>query len=187
MNEQIRPSGIPGVRVQQSADCYVVDTRVSGQAQDWAAMMSTPNRYAVLSSGDDDHDDHDANLEQPTEMSFSAVVSRRSKRNRKERSPQATVGTPAEQPQRRRVPVMAGRSAAQDLRIVAARKLRKKAVFYLDNISNTCTTDDVSDFVSSLSVEVLTCFAVKPRRRRGEDDVICDRKAFRLLHYITLH
>jgi len=144
----------------------VADTRVSGQAQDWAAMMSTPNRYAVLSSGDDDRDDHDANLEQPMEMPISAVVSRHGKRNHKDRSPQATVDTPAEQPaeqpQHRRAPVMAGQSAAQDLRIAAARKLRKKAVFYLDNISNTCTTDDVSDFVSSLSVEVLTCFAVKP-------------------------
>ena len=189
MSKQINPLGIPGDGVQQSADRYVADTRVSGQvadnAQDWATMMSTPNRYAVLSSGDDDHGDHDAIPDQPTEIPFSAVVSRRSKRNRKERSPQATTGAsaaeqPAEQPQRRRVPVLTGRSAAQDLRIAAAKKLRKKAVFYLDNISNTCTTDDVSEFVSSLSVEVLNCFAVKPRRRRGEDDVPRDHKAFRL-------
>ena len=35
--------------------------------------------------------------------------------------------------------------------------------------------------MSSLSVEVLSCFEVKPRRRRGEsDDDVANREAFRL-------
>ena len=36
----------------------------------------------------------------------------------------------------------------------------------------------MKSFVSNMSVEVLTCFQVKPRRRR--DESLVDRKAFRL-------
>ena len=41
----------------------------------------------------------------------------------------------------------------------------------------------LSHFVSGLSVQVVTCYEVKPRRRRGDDEVISDRKAFRLCIY----
>ena len=41
--------------------------------------------------------------------------------------------------------------------------------------------DDVRSFVSSMAVNVISCFEVKPRRRRpGEEGEIKDRKAFRL-------
>jgi len=48
-------------------------------------------------------------------------------------------------------------------------------------VSTSCTVDDIRRFVSGLSVDVWSCFEVKPRRRPGEDDEsVSDRKAFRL-------
>lgn len=66
------------------------------------------------------------------------------------------------------------------MKISAAKQIRKKAVFCVDNVSTDCSVDDIKSFVSGLSVKVLTCYEVKPRRRRGDDEVISDRKAFRL-------
>ena len=59
-----------------------------------------------------------------------------------------------------------------------AKKLRKKAVFCVDNLNSSCSVENIKSFVSKLSVEVLTCFEVKPRRRR--DESVVNRKAFRL-------
>ena len=64
-------------------------------------------------------------------------------------------------------------------KIIAAKKIMKKAVFCIDNVNTCCEVDDISSFVTSLSIEVLTCFEVKPRRRRNESET-SDRKAFRL-------
>jgi len=51
--------------------------------------------------------------------------------------------------------------------IKAAKKMCRKSVFYIDNIHNSYSVDDVKQFVSNLSVEVLSCFETKPRQRRG--------------------
>ena len=58
----------------------------------------------------------------------------------------------------------------------------KKAVFCIDNVDPECDVDNVRSFVSSLSVNVLSCFTAEPRRRRNETEgvPILDRKAFRL-------
>ena len=42
------------------------------------------------------------------------------------------------------------------------------------------SVDDIKSFVSGMSVTVLTCFEVRSRRRRSDDDNTDDRKAFRL-------
>jgi len=73
----------------------------------------------------------------------------------------------------------------------AAAKLTQKAVYCIDNVSNNCSVQELSDFVSALSVKVISCFEAKPRRRRDVDDDDDDddddqvvirpkRKAFRL-------
>jgi len=76
-------------------------------------------------------------------------------------------------------------SGVSGTNIAAAKIMRKKAVFCLDNIAETCSVSDVCDYVSRLSVPVLTCFQVKPRLQRddvdGED--ITDRVAFHLCIY----
>lgn len=65
--------------------------------------------------------------------------------------------------------------------IAAAKKLVKKAIFCVDNVKTSCTADVMRSFVANLSVDVLSCYEAKPRRRRSDtDEVIKDRKAFRV-------
>ena len=172
---------------------------------DWAAIASTPHnhgsRFAVLTT-DDDGDSADG---QP----FTVVDRRRSAKRARQRSspPQATATQlPSQHPRQssrsqpqqrqqqqqqqlhpaRRAPIVYGKApGVSGTNIAAAKIMRKKAVFCLDNIAVTCSVSDVCDYVSRLSVSVLSCFQVKPRRQRddadGED--ITDRVAFRLCIY----
>jgi len=54
------------------------------------------------------------------------------------------------------------------MKISAARQIRKKAVFCIDNVSTDCSVNDIKSFVSGLSL------------RGDDDDDIKDRRAFRL-------
>jgi len=66
--------------------------------------------------------------------------------------------------------------------IKAAKKIRKIAVSCVDNVDVQCSERDLCTFVGKLSVSVISCFEVKPRRRRYEENELnpCQRKAFRL-------
>jgi len=76
---------------------------------------------------------------------------------------------------------MYGKSSAAGAKVAASQIIPRKAIFCLDNLSRRCSVDDIKSFVSILSVEVLSCFEVKPRRRRGEsEDDVANREAFRL-------
>ena len=135
---------------------------------DWASLASTPcqNRFAVLSI--DDNDQCGNNQDEFT------TVQRRSKRPRQGSAQQQ----PKQQSERKaRAPTVRGKAAAND-KIKAAKIFRKKAVFCIKNVDSECSVNDIRSFASSLSVEVISCFEVKPRRRRNDDDP--DRKAFRL-------
>ena len=134
------------------------------------------NRYSVLASTIDDEGGMG---------SFELAQSRKSKRLRnkspqqsqhqaQQQPPPTTTEKSGEQPSHRRPSVLGKSTAATN--ITAARKLRRKAVFRIDNVNASCTADDIESFVSSLSINVISVFAVKPRRRRI-DSV---RKAFRL-------
>ena len=169
---------------------------------EWASVaasspISTGNRFASLFNGqsDDLHTDAD---DQP----FTEV--RRSKRRRirtrsdlqqqqqqQQNSDDSRQGAQQQQRQRqqqqqdvrqrsRRVLVGKGTSTSDDRRLGAAKKIVKKAVFCVDNITTSCTADDLRSFVTSMSVNVLSCFPAVPRRRRDERDPITDRRAFRL-------
>jgi len=51
----------------------------------------------------------------------------------------------------------------------------------VDNVDLACNEDDIRAHVSSLGVEVLSCFKAIPRRRPHESvDDVSDRRAFRL-------
>jgi len=149
-----------------------------GATTDWATAASTPystsNRFAVLST--DDGDLNDDNGE-----SFSTVVRRRRnvKRPRQVTPQQAASGQPASAPQRR--PALIGKASMITIgsNIVAAKKFCKKSVYCIDNLSESCSDNDLKAFVSNLSVEVISCFETKPRRRRNESPAK-DRKAYRL-------
>ena len=47
-------------------------------------------------------------------------------------------------------------------KITAAKKIRIKAVFCIDDVNTDCTLDDIKAFVNSLCVEVITCYEVRP-------------------------
>ena len=157
---------------------------VGAPAMDWASQAaSTPyvhaNRFAALSTDDGDHgaDDDDA----------SYSIQRRRKRQRQQSS---QVRTPQQQQQqqqrpaaaqRRPMPSLYGKSTLRS-NIVAAKTLRQKAVFCVDNLSTGCSRENLCDFVANLSVNVISCFETKPRRRRNEEPA-SDRKAYRLCIY----
>ena len=127
--------------------------------------------------------------------SFTAVRSRRGRRRARQQSSmnqavqqqqqqhQDRRQQQQQQPPRTRARVLFGKSVNTDTKISAAKQIRKKAVLCIDNVSTECSVDDIKSFVSGLSVQVVTCYEVKSRRRRGDDEVISDRKAFRLCIY----
>jgi len=183
--------------VCQPSDLPVRSADLSAVRVSWGATTatSTPNRFAPLESVSDDNDA----LDQP----YTVVQSRRAaKRARRKSSPtdytEPAMNPPASnrpassapaqrQRQRRSAPHLMGKAKVSSgyLGISAARKLRSKLVFCVDNVNTSCTIDEMTSFVSSLSVDVVTCFEAKSRRRRNEDtnSDISDRKAFRVCIY----
>ena len=74
-----------------------------------------------------------------------------------------------------------GKASATTLGIWAAKKTITKAVFCVDNVHLACKEDDIRAYVSSLGVEVFSCFKTKPRRRPNEaTENVMDRSAFRV-------
>ena len=148
----------------------------------WSVLASTPqqsNRFAVLASTDDDEPRDEG---QP----FTVVRSQRSTRSAAKRQRQQSAVQSARQaeqlpPGRQGVTRITGKSSATTLGIWAAKKTIKKAVFCVDNVHLACKEDDIRAYVSSLGVEVFSCFKTKPRRRPNEapEDVM-DRSAFRV-------
>jgi len=83
--------------------------------------------------------------------------------------------------QRRGRVMMTGKSKqVRGDKFLAAKSIVKKAVFCVDNLNISVTVEDLRQFVSGLSVDVLSCFNVKPRKMRNESEPIKNRKAFRL-------
>ena len=52
----------------------------------------------------------------------------------------------------------------------------------VDNVSVHCSVESMIEFISTLSVTVITCFEAKSRRRRSDDDAVSavNRKPFRV-------
>jgi len=84
--------------------------------------------------------------------------------------------------QSRRSTIVFGRGASTSSSIAAAKRLRKKAIFCIDNVKSSCSVDDMKSFVTNLSVEVISCYSAKPRRRLSDEanKEITDRNAFRI-------
>ena len=68
----------------------------------------------------------------------------------------------------RRGPLMIGTSSSSSSSavIAAANKWYRKSVYYIDNVSSSVTENHMKDFIRSLSVRLVSCHAVQPRRRR---------------------
>jgi len=86
-----------------------------------------------------------------------------------------------QQARQSRAPLMIGKSSVSGVSVVAAKQIFKKSVFLIDNVSTAHNADDIRSFVSGMSIDVISCFEVRPRRRRNEEEGDTDdRKAFRL-------
>lgn len=143
----------------------------------WASLTSTPviseNRFAALATTDDESE------LQP----FTTVLSRRSKRkpsgSHQQQQQQQTKAVAGEnRRQQRRGPLLLGKAASRS-NITAAKLIRKKVVFYIDNVNVNCSVADIMLFLKKASIQVITCFEVRPRRRYHQDECN-DRTAFRL-------
>ena len=169
---------------------------ITGAGVRWSSVTSTPvrNRYETLDSATDADDETAHNDNADEGGPWSLVISDRARKTK-----QRSLKRPSESPlysnivrtgagteqgqqqqslQCRRGPLLVGKSSASKL--VAAKKLYKRAVFYVDNLSPSTTVDDLIAFVQqNVGVDVLTCFEVVPRRRAGEDEDATARKATR--------
>jgi len=148
---------------------------------DLATLASTPhvcstNRFAPLASMTDD---------EATMSGYETVQTKKNKR-RRSRESQERATTTAQNPQQRqqqrqRRLALFGKSTVVT-NIAAARRLRKKKVYCIDNVDPACSTDDIEAIVNAIPVDIVSCFEAKPRRRRNESEEI-PRKAFRLCIY----
>ena len=159
----------------------------------WAAAatsspIQTSNRFTPLQAIDGSHGAEDDDERNPFINARSRRAAKRQRQtssvNQQQQQPSQQMQSGSSQQQRRR---RAGRlltgtsnSSATTHRIVAAKTFVKKAIFCIDNVSTSVDIDGLKQFVESLSVAVISCFATNPRRRRGESLPIKDRKAFRL-------
>jgi len=165
----------------------------------WAAaatsspVIATSNRFAVLSRTVIDNSENDNDSD---DQSFHEAHSRRSAKRMRQHSNiqqqqqrysaenrQHEDGVQQVRRQRSGRLLQTGISFSTSVGGLAAAKSRnlvRKAVFCIDNVGTAFNADDVKRHVSRFSVRVISCFATKPRRRRGEDEPVTDRNAFRL-------
>ena len=76
--------------------------------------------------------------------------------------------------------ITAGSSKSAHRGIIAAKPLVKKAVYYIDNVDASVTIDDMHEFITNLSVQILSLFEAKPRRYNHSSSATPNSKAFRL-------
>ena len=194
------PSAITSGNSVQTADrnaCLSADDNQtyakSATAQlDWATVASTPvaqsNRFAVLVTDNDCSSD--ARPFTDVEGRRSAKRRRRQSRQQQQQQQQQSTNQSViqrtdqsqQQNQNRPRPARQGvlGTSIATRGLAAAKPISKKAVFCIDNINPSYKVDDVRAFVASLSINVVSCFQVNPRRRRNETGSVDDRKAFRL-------
>ena len=165
----------------------VVPPRATGT--DWASASAlqtyspyvSSNRFDALGTDDTDLDDRD------NDQRFTTVRSKHNKRRRQHSSPtqaraEAVQTTSQRTVKQRRGPLMLGKSSSTSV-ISAANKLRKKTVLCVDNVSTSCTATDMTSFITAMHIDVITCFEVKPRRRRNDSAASVNRRAFRICIY----
>ena len=145
----------------------------------WSSLVSTPvhdNRRSVMGTTDDDQSDGGQFIEQR-----SARVRRQRQLTAQQRRQQHLENNQQSQQnlsRRSGAPLVIGKSTI-GFGISAARKIVKKAVFCVDNLDTDHSIKDISLFVTSMGISVLSCFEAKPRRRQNEA-VVTNRKAFRV-------
>jgi len=181
---QLRGLGLP----QWQVSYYHQPMQTSRSTDDWSTAMSTRQTLAVARNSCG----YDLDLNERTEE-FKTV---RYKRRRRVHTlaegagdvRNEAISCPLQPGQNRRTTLVHGKAKAKfgetNARIITAPKsFVRKSVFCVENIDASFTADDVCNFVSKMSVWVVSCFEVKPRKRRSDnssESMISDRKAFRL-------
>jgi len=80
-------------------------------------------------------------------------------------------------------PLLVGRNRDESDKVSAAKSLQRKYVYYVDNLNESVSAEDLTSFVSNLGVRVFNCYAIRPRRtaQQKRDNVVDnERHAFRL-------
>ena len=177
------------------------DSTVLKTTVDWASIASTStptaNRYSVLALETEEDQMHpfvdvqprkrQRNKTSPPQYSHqqSQQPQQQSQQQRSLTSRDNARPQQQQQHQSRRRPPVLGKSTTLNSIAAANKVKRRKAVYCIDNVDVACTADDIKRFVSAQSIEVVSCFETKPRRRRYDapGDPIVDRRAFRLCIY----
>ena len=161
----------------------------------WVDMMATPNRYGVLASDVNSEQHEDSDDHSPYTLAESKRKKRKRDLSQRQQQRQQQLQQSSSQPttnrqssRSRRGPLLIGSQTVTDNMsrpnpVVAAKQFPKKTVLYIDNIDSNVSVADLRKFVSEMSVRVVSCFDVKPRNRRSDQDdasVVSLGKAFRL-------
>ena len=177
-------NGTTGITAMPSTSSNTRSTEAVGKKAvpgfSWAERVtSTPsvNRYDVLRSVNEDIDDNDVDN---SGAPYTTVESNNQyKRRRRQRQQQDSVKRPppqsstesSQQLRRSGNQLLVGKARMQDVQLSAAKKLYNKAVVYVDNLKPATTVDSLKQFVENkLGISVVSCFPVKPRRLRGDDE-----------------
>ena len=183
--------------MNESADPFTaqVDDAIPTQrSTDWPSLVSTPlihnNRFSALATTTDDEcsdpsrfeEQRSARIKRRRQMSSQQRQQQYQQRQQQNEQHQREPGDTLQQSQTRRsrAPLVIVKSVASGASVAAAKQIFKKSVFLVDNVAVSHNADDIRSFVSSMAINVISCFEVKPRRRRDEKGDIDDRKAFRL-------
>jgi len=99
----------------------------------------------------------------------------------KNRAPAAPATTVLRQSKK---PLMVGRQTGlTQIKLTAAKSLVHRAFYYVDNLSTSVSIDDLTNFVKSLDVRVISCFkanARRTRKQRSDKNFVAKRNSFRL-------
>lgn len=181
-------------------DLQLVNNTVNNTGPSWAERVaSTPIGHRLVSDSN-----YDSNGESAEDQGFIVQQSRKKRKRQLSQQPsqqQATgneltktvndnsIGRPVNRHGRHGRRLLIGKmidpstsSHFVSHSIAAAKPLLKKAVYYIDNVDSSVNIDDMREFVTGLSVQVLSLFETKPRRRSklSSSSALHDGKAFRL-------
>ena len=154
-----------------------------------SSPFSSRNRFLPLQADDEisqSEDEGRSTESRPTRASRirhreESREERQEHGGRKVEQPSAADWQLAGSRRRRGARLLVGRSEVSG-GISAARKWVDRiprTTLYVDNLSATCSADDLRSFVSNLGANVVSCYKVTPRHRRGRDPDQ-NRSAFRL-------
>jgi hypothetical protein len=166
----------------------------------WAVASTPVTKRSLMKLGiPTTSTESDAYQESTDDQSFTHVQSRKKRRRGKSQQEAVTrlystavtaaTATSGTSLPKRRGPLIIGKATSLNSTVLGGVKAAKrskdgfisKKIFCIDNVDSSCSVEDMVNYVSTMSVQVLSCFPAKSRRRRTDiDGEMPDRNAFRL-------